>query len=263
MITSPATPAMRSGSSPPPLPLELVGVAVGTGCADAVAEACGGLASADAGAEAVGAADGPATWTPCRITFWYGLPLVITGSAWLTNWREASKRCQLRRNQHSDPHLRSGTAPRTGRRLSPRRADRTGSQGPCRLPYSSSATAAHASLERSFGRSRNAPVTSPSMRSGRKVSGTSTLSVGLPFVATLMPRGARPCFLAINQGRVQERVVCRDEQGRIEVTLNLIGCWPGLSMRVWPTGTTFGPFGSIWTTLIVRTAWLVSCHGSV
>ena len=64
---------------------------MGAGCADDVAALAAAVASADAGTEAVGAADGPATWTPCRITFWYGLPFVITGSAWLTNWREASK----------------------------------------------------------------------------------------------------------------------------------------------------------------------------
>src|SRR3954453_23618207 len=115
----------------------------------------------------------------------------------------------------------------------------------------------------SVGRSRIAPVTLPSIRSGRKTSGTSTLSTGAPFVATLIPSAF--VHASLPSRRVAKRNVslvgmssCGSRR-----TLKSIGTWPGLAMRLSPTTTVVGPLGSTWTTVIVRTAASVSFQGSV
>src|SRR4051812_47970859 len=92
---SASIPRSTAGSMPPPVDEPVVGVGVGAAWASVgVAAGAAGVAVAGAGV-AVGTTDGagvaPATCTPWRITFWYGLPFVITGSAWLTNWRSPSK----------------------------------------------------------------------------------------------------------------------------------------------------------------------------
>src|SRR4051794_4592691 len=124
-------------------------------------------------------------------------------------------------------------------------------------------TAAQASLEMSGGRSRIAPVTFPSIRSGRKTSGTWTSSTGAPFVATLIPSALVQASLpSMSVAKRKVSVVVTRSVGSRR-TSKLIGTWPGLAMRLSPTTTTDGPLGSTWTTVMVRTAASVSFQGSV
>src|SRR3954454_23425481 len=125
------------------------------------------------------------------------------------------------------------------------------------------ATAAHASLEMSGGRSRIAPVTLASIRSGRKTSGTWTLSTGAPFVATLIPSALVHASLPSSSVAKRNVSLVGMSRSGSSRTLKSIGTCPGLAMRLSPTTTVVGPLGSTWTIVIVRTAASVSIQESV